>query len=74
MRPLSEYAVYRCEQATTPRCRCRCQGALHGAKRAGDRPRRAFFERLPKDDPHYIASDNGTTEDQPLQFELEFPE
>jgi hypothetical protein len=25
-----------CENAHTPRCRCRCQGALHGARRTAD--------------------------------------
>lgn len=30
MRPLSEERASACEQAKTPRCRCRCGGALHG--------------------------------------------
>jgi len=39
-----------CETAKTGKCRCRCGGILHGKKR-GDDP--AFFEGLPKDDPHF---------------------
>lgn len=30
MRPLSEERASACENATSPRCRCRCGGALHG--------------------------------------------
>jgi hypothetical protein len=36
--------------ATTPRCKCRCGGALHGKFRGVDVQ---FFEGLPKDDPHH---------------------
>lgn len=35
-----------CESATKPRCRCRCGGTLHGAKRADPR-------ELPSEDPHH---------------------
>jgi hypothetical protein len=46
LRPLSYFAASTCENATHPRCRCRCGGALHGA-------RRGPVERLPPDDPHH---------------------
>ncbi|MGE0160714.1 MAG: hypothetical protein AB7T31_15005 [Gemmatimonadales bacterium] len=46
MKPLSYAAAARCENATHPRCKCRCGGVLHGAKR--NRP-----ENLPPDDPHH---------------------
>jgi hypothetical protein len=49
MRSLSLTQAGRCEHAKTERCRCRCGGALHGAKRGLDA---AFFAALPADDPH----------------------
>jgi hypothetical protein len=48
-RALSLYQAYSCELALTGRCRCRCQGKLHGAARV-DNPR-----ALPVDDPHFPA-------------------
>lgn len=33
MNPLSERQAQRCEDAKEPKCKCRCNGALHGAKR-----------------------------------------
>lgn len=55
MKALTERQARNCEQATKPICRCRCGGALHGAKRAGkDNPPRDWFESLPEDDPHYV--------------------
>jgi hypothetical protein len=54
-RALSEKQAQRCEQATTPRCKCRCGGQFHGSKRAGEAtPDRSFFESLPTDDPHAL--------------------
>ena len=53
-RALSEAQAKRCEEATHPRCRCRCGGAAHGAKRLGEDPERAAFEQLPEDDPHHL--------------------
>ncbi len=46
MKPLSLKQSQACENATHPRCRCRCGGAFHGAKRVED------TRRLPRDDPH----------------------
>ena len=34
MRALGVALALSCEMATTERCRCRCGGALHGARRA----------------------------------------
>jgi hypothetical protein len=55
MRRLSERQARNCEEARLPRCRCRCGGALHGAKRGGDNPPREWYESLPPDDPHKIG-------------------
>jgi hypothetical protein len=49
-RPLSQREAERCEQATTPVCKCRCRGALHGARRV---PSGGDFSVLHTDDPHY---------------------
>lgn len=51
---LTERQARNCEEAKLPRCRCRCGGLLHGAKRGGVKPERSFYEALPKDDPHCI--------------------
>ena len=56
MRALSERAARNCEEAREPVCKCRCGGALHGAKRAGDDTPRAWLEALPEDDPHHVPS------------------
>jgi hypothetical protein len=53
LKPLSLKQADRCEQAREPVCKCRCGGALHGAKRGDGR---AFFESLPADDPHYLPN------------------
>jgi hypothetical protein len=50
MKRLSLRAAQRCETACKPTCRCRCGGALHGAKRSEDAE---FFQTLPEDDPHH---------------------
>jgi len=55
MKQLSERQANSCEAATHKRCRCRCGGALHG-RNAGQG--RAFFESLPKDDPHHLETDD----------------
>lgn len=65
MRKLSERQARNCEEARMPRCRCRCGGALHGAKRGGIQPPREWYETLPEDDPHKINSD-----DAPIQLSL----
>jgi hypothetical protein len=49
MKSLSQAQARRCERATTPRCKCRCGGRFHGAKRADD------VRTLPADDPHRPA-------------------
>lgn len=53
MKQLSERQANACEQATHARCRCRCGGAFHGRKLGAGR---AFFESLPKDDPHHLET------------------
>lgn len=59
MRNLSLRQASRCETAKTPHCKCRCGGALHGARRQlaeqGYTPP-DFFETLPEDDPHHVDS------------------
>ena len=44
-RALSYAQARRCEDALHPRCRCRCNGTLHGAKRGS-------VLDLPLNDPH----------------------
>lgn len=59
MKALSTKQAQACENALHPRCRCRCGGALHGARRAGrEIPNRAWFESLPPDDPHHLEPDD----------------
>lgn len=53
MKALSLAQANNCETAREPVCKCRCQGALHGARRGEGI---AFFNGLPVDDPHYIPS------------------
>jgi hypothetical protein len=43
----------RCETAFNDKCRCRCGGRFHGARRVLE-PDRAMFEALPEDDPHHV--------------------
>jgi hypothetical protein len=54
MRPLNYTQADACEYARFPRCKCRCGGALHGAKRG------VPFDRLPKDDPHHTEAEPTT--------------
>lgn len=56
MKPLTQKQAANCENAREPVCKCRCGGALHGAKRGGDNPSDEFFWALPEDDPHYHPS------------------
>lgn len=57
-RRLSQKQAQACENALTPRCRCRCGGQLHGAKRGGEEvPPREWFEELAPDDPHRITTE-----------------
>jgi hypothetical protein len=52
---LSLKQVASCENAVTPRerCRCRCNGEHHGVKRVGGLDR-AAYEGLPEGDPHKL--------------------
>lgn len=55
MRYLSLKQAQSCENALHPRCRCRCGGLLHGAKRGGENvPSAKWFNSLPIDDPHFV--------------------
>jgi hypothetical protein len=54
MKALSDKQIASCENATTPVCKCRCGGALHGVARGGPNPAWDFFYDLPEDDPHHI--------------------
>lgn len=67
MKALSLAQASRCETAEHKTCKCRCGGALHGAKRPGDvyadtvfpsqkDYEQTFFETLPEEDPHHIRS------------------
>lgn len=69
MRRLSERQARNCEEARLPRCRCRCGGALHGARRGGAGASREFYESLPEGDPHQIRQQRVKL----VQLEL-FPE
>jgi hypothetical protein len=60
MNALSQFAANNCENAKNDVCHCRCNGALHGARRlktndAGDTDP-IEFEKLPEDDPHFVPS------------------
>lgn len=66
MRALSERQAGNCEEAREPVCRCRCGGALHGARRGSSL---AFFSSLPADDPHYIPSAEARKEQKRLERE-----
>lgn len=56
MKPLSENQARNCEEAKHPICKCRCNGALHGARRGGAAPSRQWYETLREDDPHFVPS------------------
>ena len=49
MKQLGLKAAQRCENSEHGRCRCRCGGRLHGAKRGLDED---FFATLDPSDPH----------------------
>jgi hypothetical protein len=51
MRPLSARQATACENATGNRCRCRCGGLLHGARRFTSAEDVGAIRR---DDPHYF--------------------
>ena len=52
---LTQREAERCEMAQEPACKCRCEGAKHGAGRIG---KGGDFSLLPEDDPHYRPSMN----------------
>ena len=54
MRSLSERQAKQCENAKTPRCRCRCGGAFHGKGRLRMDAPRTDYEALDADDPHHV--------------------
>ena len=54
-RPLSERQARACEDADTSRCRCRCGGRFHGA-------RRGAVDQLPAADPHRPAEPRAVRE------------
>lgn len=55
IRALSVRQAANCEEAKEPVCRCRCGGALHGAKRNGAvTADLGWLSMLPDDDPHHV--------------------
>jgi hypothetical protein len=65
MKRLSMRAALRCEMAHNARCRCRCGGLLHGAKRQAEFDP-WFFEGLPEDDPHHARAPRQPKAQRPL--------
>lgn len=53
LRPLNTRQVVTCETGQTTRCRCRCGGQMHGAKRSR---MPEFYEKLPPSDPHHMRN------------------
>ena len=51
MRAMTIRKAIECETAATVRCRCRCAGALHGARRTDVA---VDFHDLDEADPHYV--------------------
>ena len=47
--------AFNCEQGIGARCRCRCNGVLHGARRLGDNPTYLQFMTLAHDDAHRVS-------------------
>ncbi len=66
MRGLSLRQASNCEEAREHVCRCRCGGLLHGARRGTGE---AFFNSLPEDDPHYIASKQARADKKKVERE-----
>jgi hypothetical protein len=65
MKRLSMRAALRCEMAHNARCRCRCGGLLHGARRQAEFDP-WFFEGLPEDDPHHARAPRQPKAQRPL--------
>jgi hypothetical protein len=65
MRTLTARQAAKCEEASGRRCRCRCGGALHGARRTPfsdpgadvdlDLDTIDYLRTLPEEDPHHIT-------------------
>ncbi len=53
-RALSEAAARNCENASKPRCRCRCGGKNHGSARIDADALRSEYTELGESDPHYL--------------------
>lgn len=51
LRALSRRQALTCETSATGRCRCRCNGACHGANRTS---LPEYFEQLAQSDPHWL--------------------
>jgi hypothetical protein len=51
---LTESQARRCENARHPRCRCRCGGRFHGARRIALDAPREDFAALGQSDPHFL--------------------
>jgi hypothetical protein len=71
MRALSKFAAARCENAKSPKskCRCRCGGEHHGSARVTEDAPRENYEALPDGDPHQLqakkkAAENKATGEQ----------
>jgi hypothetical protein len=62
VKPLNPRTALRCEQAITERCRCRCNGVLHGARRVGSREALATLDEA---DPHFVHPDRLRSTERP---------
>lgn len=69
-RALSSREIVNCENATQPACKCRCGGALHGARRVKPEDGIAGFHALPDDDPHHILTEQEKLEARSLKAKL----
>lgn len=49
--PLNQRQALTCESSEQARCRCRCNGRYHGARRSS---LPEYFERLDETDPHWL--------------------
>jgi hypothetical protein len=63
-RAISQRQAWRCEQALEIRCRCRCAGLLHGARRM-QHPQGLYM--LPAEDPHRIEWEDKTSKLGPMR-------
>jgi len=71
MKALSFAQAQSCENAVGHVCRCRCGGALHGAKRfkkTDSEDNRSWYEQLPDEDPHYVPEQKDGDKPKQLSF------